>query len=284
MRLGIRHETRYRYHNPVELLDHRLLMTPRSDHQLTVICSSLICQPAATMNWSQDVFGNRVATAIFGRPVTDLTILAEMEVEQSAPAWPVLLIDPAFHHYPFSYTSDDALDLAGLARPEPASGRFASWVEAFVARPTTDTLSLLKDLNEGILASVAYRIRDEEGTQSPNETLALASGSCRDIAALFIEAVRYLGFGARAVSGYLFDPTASLADSGSTHAWAEVYLPGAGWIAFDPTHRRMGAAMLVAAAVGRSNRQIMPVTGGYLGAPGDACSMEVNVEVRRLHS
>ena len=143
----------------------------------------------------------------------------------------------------------------------------------------TDTLSLLKDINAGILDRVAYRIRDEEGTQSAAETLALCSGSCRDVAALFIEIVRQLGFGARAVSGYLADPTLQQEDGGSTHAWAEVYLPEAGWIAFDPTHRRVGSAHLIPVAIGRCNAQIMPIVGGYLGAAADFEVMNVQVSV-----
>lgn len=110
--------------------------------------------------------------------------------------------------------------------------------------------------------------------------MELRSGSCRDIAALFIEAARHLGFGARAVSGYLFDPDQTDEDAGSTHAWAEVYMPGAGWIAFDPSHRRMGDSQLIPVAVARSNRQIMPVTGDYIGAAEDFESMDVTVRVR----
>lgn len=146
----------------------------------------------------------------------------------------------------------------------------------------TDTLSLLKDINAGILTYVSYRIRDEEGTQSPQQTLEQASGSCRDIAALFIEAVRCLGFGARAVSGYIYDPQASVDDGGSTHAWAEVYLPGAGWIAFDPTHRRVGEACLIPVAFARNNGQIMPVTGGYTGMPEDFVDLGVSVKVIKI--
>jgi transglutaminase-like putative cysteine protease len=141
-------------------------------------------------------------------------------------------------------------------------------------------LSLLRDLNNGILDYVQYRVRDEEGTQTPAETLTLKSGSCRDIAGLFIEAARHLGFGVRAVSGYLFNPDQQVGDAGSTHAWAEIYLPGAGWIAFDPTHRRVGGGRLVPVAVARLNRQIMPVTGGYVGAPEDFEVMDVAVNVR----
>jgi transglutaminase-like putative cysteine protease len=282
VKLQIRHETRYRYRQPVELLPQRLLMTPRSGHELTLLRSSLRCTPDGTLAWSQDVFGNMIATASFASPTDELVILGEMEVEQCAPVWPVLLIDPTAHRYPFAYTVDDVRDLGRLATTDGVSDRLAVWVSGFVAGPTTDTLSLLKDLNAGILGSVAYRVRDEEGTQSPDETLALASGSCRDIAALFIEAARHLGFGARAVSGYLYDPDVISTDGGSTHAWAEIFLPGAGWVAFDPTHRRMGSAQLVAVAVGQSNRQIMPVTGGYVGRPDDALAMNVSVEVRSI--
>ncbi|EHK52612.1 transglutaminase-like domain-containing protein, partial [Allomesorhizobium alhagi] len=183
--------------------------------------------------------------------------------------------------FPFQYSAEDIADLGALRTPEHADPdeRLEAWARAFVRGASTDTLSLLKDLNAGILGSVAYRVRDEEGTQTPLETLALASGSCRDIAALFIAAARHLGFGARAVSGYLFDPQAHADDPGSTHAWAEVYLPGAGWIAFDPTHRRLGGASLIPVAVARSNRQILPIAGGYLGAPEDFISMDVAVRV-----
>jgi transglutaminase-like putative cysteine protease len=193
----------------------------------------------------------------------------------------VFTIAPNAHSYPFSYTESDLLDLGVLRNPLNADpvGKLAAWAKGFILSDPTDTLSLLKDINGGVLAPLTYRVRDEEGTQTPLETLALKSGSCRDIAALFIEAVRHLGFGARAVSGYLLDPTAPPDTDGSTHAWAEVYLPSAGWIAFDPTHGRVGSLNLVPSAVGRSNQQIMPVTGGYLGAADDFQSMDVLVQV-----
>jgi transglutaminase-like putative cysteine protease len=279
MKLLIRHETRYQFRQPVTLMAHRLMMTPRSGHDLTLLTSSLCCTPTATFHWSQDVSGNVIATANFDRPTDNLQIVGQAEVEQCAPAWPVLLIEPAAHGYPFSYAAADLRDLGALSLADAIAPRVCQWADAFVAGVPTDTLSLLKDLNAGVLGAVAYRVRDEEGTQSPEQTLEIASGSCRDIAALFIAAARHLGFGARAVSGYLFDPDPVSPDGGSTHAWAEIFLPGAGWIAFDPTHRRMGAANLIAVAVGKSNQRIMPVTGGYLGTPDDALSMDVVVHV-----
>ena len=282
MRLAIHHRTTYRYARPVVLQRHRMILRPRGSHDITLLSSSLSCTPVADLEWTQDVFGNLIATGIFSQPAVELVITSEFMVEQSAVAWPVFRIAPEAHSFPFTYSSDDMAHLGVLRIPEhdDHEGRLGVWARAFVRGASTDTLSLLKDLNAGILGSVAYRVRDEEGTQTPLETLALASGSCRDIAALFIEAVRHLGVGTRAVSGYLFDAQQSVDDPGSTHAWAEVYLPGAGWIAFDPTHRRLGGANLIPVAVARSNRQIMPIVGGYIGAPGDFLAMDVAVRVR----
>lgn len=260
------------------------MLRPRGSHDITLLSSSLACTPVAELEWTQDVFGNLIATCIFAQPASELVITSDFRVELSAVAWPVFRIAPEAHSFPFAYSSDDIADLGALRIPEHGDpeGRMGEWAHAFVRGASTDTLSLLKDLNDGIIGTVAYRMRDEEGTQSPLETLALASGSCRDIAALFIEAVRHLGIGARAVSGYLFDEHQSVDDTGSTHAWAEVYLPGAGWIAVDPTHRRLGGANLIPVAVARSNRQIMPVVGGYIGTPGDFLAMDVAVRVRPI--
>jgi len=258
-----------------------MMLRPRGSHDIALLSSSLSCSPDAELEWTQDVFGNLITTGIFSQPAGELVITSEFTVEQSAVAWPVFRIAPEAHSFPFAYSPDDIADLGTLRVPEhnDPEGRMGAWARAFVRDATTDTLSLLKDLNAGILDSVAYRVRDEEGTQTPLETLTLASGSCRDIAALFLEAVRHLGFGARAVSGYLFDAQQRADDPGSTHAWAEVYLPGAGWIAFDPTHRRLGGASLIPVAVARSNRQIMPIVGGYVGTPGDFLAMDVEISV-----
>ncbi|TCM52574.1 transglutaminase-like putative cysteine protease [Rhizobium sp. PP-F2F-G48] len=284
MRLEITHRTAYTYSRPVGLLSHRMLLAPRNDQHLHTISFSIICSPEGLIDWSQDVFGNTVANVTFADHTNELVITSTAVVEQTAEKWPVFNIDPGAHSYPFAYSGADLTDLGAFAIPISADGPVVSWGHTFVASRPTDTLSLLKDINAGILTKVSYRIRDEEGTQSPERTLEIASGSCRDIAALFIELVRGLGFGARAVSGYVHDPDATVDDGGSTHAWAEVYLPGAGWIAFDPTHRRVGEASLIPVAIARNNGQIMPVTGGYTGVPEDFVSLGVSVQVteRRL--
>lgn len=281
MRYVIRHRTTYCYARPVELQPHRLMLFPRSSHVLRVLDSKLHCAPDARLERTRDVFGNLIVTAESADLAGQLKIESELTVEQSAAEWPLYRIAPHAHAYPFAYEPADLIDLGPLLAPEhpDPGGELKEWAGRFIRAAPTDTLSLLQDLNAGILNFVRYRTREEEGTQTPLETLAKASGSCRDIAALLIDAARQLGFGARAVSGYLYDADAQIDDGGSTHAWAEVYLPCAGWIAFDPTHRRMGSAGLIPVAVARCNAQTATVKGGFLGAPEDFIGLDVSVTV-----
>ena len=279
MRLNIVHDTTYRYAQQVGFNPHRLMLRPRGGLDVQVLAHRLRCTPPADVAWSQDVFGNPIATAQFAGRAAELVITSELVVEATADAWPVFAIPPRAQSFPYEHSADELTDLGSLrARPE-GDPAVRLWVQGFIRSRPTDTLALLKDVNAGVQAAAAYRSRDEEGVQTGAETLAQASGSCRDLAALFIEAVRRLGFGARAVSGYLFDPEAPARRGDTTHAWAEVYLPGAGWIAFDPTHARVGGAGLIPVAVGRCNAQVMPVVGSYIGAPGDLTGMDVDVTV-----
>jgi transglutaminase-like putative cysteine protease len=278
--LNICHRTVYRYRRPVTLQQHRMMVRPRGSHDLKVLAFKLECSPQAAISWTQDVYGNLIATADFAHLAAELVIQSKSVVEQTAQEWPTFRIALAAQNFPFAYDDGDILDLGAFLTPPIAKGgKVEAWARTFVASGRVDTLSLLKDINAGILSYVTYRIRDEEGTQSPAETLTLGSGSCRDIAALFIQAVRDLGFAARAISGYLSDPGMLGNDGGSTHAWAEVFLPEAGWIAFDPTNKRVGSAHLIPVAIGRCNARIMPITGGYLGAADDFVSMDVRVDV-----
>lgn len=282
MRLNISHITTYRYARRLRLHPHQMMLRPRGSHDIRVLAHELRCSPEAELVWTEDVFGNLTATAVFDEAVDELVIDSALTVETLADPWPVLRIDPRAHGYPFGQTSDEIMDLGAFREPERGEASVARWARGFVYSVPTDTLSLLRDLNAGVLAAAAYRERDEEGTQTAAETLRLASGSCRDLAALFIDAVRHLGFGARAVSGYLFDPDAVERQPDTTHAWAEVYLPGAGWVSFDPTHNRLGVGGLIPVAVGRRNAQIMPVTGSYVGGPEDFLAMDVNVSIDRV--
>lgn len=279
----IRHRTAYRYRQAVGLGPHRMMMRPRDGLDLRLVSSELVVTPPAALTWAQDVMGNVMATAVFGGPTDTLVIDSTAHVELDAAAYPVFAIAASAHAYPFRYADDEWADLGALTARQDAGSHaiLRDWARGFVANHPTDTLSLLKDLNAGV-GHLAYRAREDEGTQPPDQTLTLGSGSCRDFATLFVEAVRSLGFGARAVSGYLHDPTRTLlgsAEQGSTHAWAEVYLPGAGWVAFDPTIGGVGGANLIPVAVARDVRLAMPVAGMFAGPPDALAEMAVEVSV-----
>ncbi|MBL3574075.1 transglutaminase family protein [Rhodovulum sulfidophilum] len=280
----ILHATDYRYGTEVPLGAHRLMLRPRETRDLSLTSFELEITPEARIDWSNDVAGNAVATAQFDRTTTMLSIRARTRLELRAPVWPVFPIAAAAASYPFAYSPDDWTDLGALAMPQYAddTGRLSKWVERFVMSRPTDTLSLLKDVSNGITALISYQSRETEGTQGPLETLDRGWGSCRDFAVLLAEAVRTLGFGARLVSGYLFDPDGDRTGSaatGSTHAWVEIFVPGAGWVAFDPTNRAMGSANLIPVAVARRIAQVSPVSGSFHGRPSDLLALNVEVSV-----
>ena len=282
--LKIHHKTVYRFRQPVSLGAHRLMLRPRENRDLRLMSHTLAITPAPVLTWAHDVFGNAVAMAAFATATDTLVIDSVADILINAAPWPVFDIAASAISYPFRYADDDWTDLGALASeqyPDPA-GRLRAWARGFIRSNPTDTLSLLKDLSLGVAARINYQSREVEGTQSPTQTLDRGWGSCRDLAVLFAEAARSLGFGARVVSGYLHNPNLDRAGStgaGSTHAWAEVYVPGAGWITFDPTNRSVGGFNLIPVAVARHIRQVMPVSGSFVGATDAFLGMEVEVSV-----
>ena len=282
--LNITHRTEYRYATLVAPGPHRLMLRPRETRELRLMSFDLLVHPDAVVTWAHDVGGNAVATASFAGLTDVLTIESRMTVDLVAPTWPVFDIAASAQHYPFRYSAEDWTDLGALARPQyvDVAGRLSGWVESFVMARPTDTLSLLRDVANGVSGQINYQSREVEGTQGPLETLDRGWGSCRDIAVLFAEAVRTLGFGARIVSGYLYVASSDIigwTDAGSTHAWVEVFVPGAGWIAFDPTNRSMGSANLIPVAAARHITQVAPVSGSFHGRSGDLIGMNVEVSV-----
>ena len=280
----IAHTTTYRYGAAVALGPHRLMLRPRETRELRLVAYELDISPDADIVWSHDVAGNAIATATFRSVSAALEIRSRATVDLTAPVWPVFGISASAASYPFLYSAEDRTDLGALAIPQYAdgAGRLADWAERVVIARPTDTLSLLKDVANGVNAQIAYQVREAEGTQGPLETLDRGWGTCRDFAVLFAEAARALGFGARLVSGYLYDPSGERLgspDAGCTHAWAEVFIPGAGWIPFDPTNRSVGSANLIPVAVARRIDQVAPVKGSYGGANAGQNSMEVAVRV-----
>ncbi len=282
--LKIHHKTTYLYHQPVSLGPHRLMLRPRENRDLRVLSNVVTITPEASITWAQDVLGNAVATAAFQEMTDTLVIESTTELSLHAEAWPVFDVAASASHFPFEYSADEWTDLGALTvRQYPDEyGQLRDWAQGFVRGNPTDTLALLKDLSLGVASWINYQSREEEGTQSPVQTLNRGWGSCRDFAVLFVEAVRCLGFGARLVSGYLYNPDQSAIGSsgyGSTHAWAEVYVTGAGWITFDPTNRSVGGMNLIPVAVARHIRQAMPVSGSFVGRGGALQNMSAEVQV-----
>ncbi len=283
-KLSIHHQTTFRYRAPLEFGPHRLMLRPRESRNLRLLAHDLAFTPAATVTWAHDVSGNTVATAVFHEASDTLVIDSFAELTLDVDRWPVFDIAASAASYPFLLTEDDMTDLGALRLQSylDSTGQLREWAQGFVAGNPTGTLALLRDICAGVAARVAYEVREEEDAQSPEQTLARSRGSCRDFAVLFVDAVRSLGFGARIVSGYLYDPDQDVlgsAGSGSTHAWAEVYVPGAGWITFDPTNRSVGGYNLIPVAVARHIRQTMPVTGSFVGDRNAFERMDVRVEV-----
>jgi len=261
-----------------------MMLRPRESRNLRLIAHDLEVTPAATITWAHDVFSNSVATATFNETSDTLVIESRAELTLDVDQWPVFDIAASAAYYPFLLTDDDMTDLGALRLQGylDSSGRLREWAQGFVAGSQTGTLALLKDISAGVAARITYEVREGEGTQSPEQTLNRNQGSCRDFAVLFVDAVRSLGFGARIVSGYLYDPDHDAVGSegaGTTHAWAEVYVPGAGWITFDPTNRSVGGYNLIPVAVARDIRQTMPVSGSFVGDRDAFREMEVRVVV-----
>lgn len=256
------------------------MLRPRESRDLKLVSHAITTTPPSTITWAQDVFGNAIATAAFDASSDTLVIESRVTLDHSSDAWPVFPIAVSAINYPFQYSAEERTDLGALLSPQypDPMGRLSSWTASFVRANPTDTLALLKDLNAGISATASYQAREDEGTQPPSRTLDMGRGSCRDFAVLFVEAARLLGFGARVVSGYLFNPVLQQSDS-TTHAWAEVFVPGAGWISFDPTNRQMGGFNLIPVAVARDLSQAMPVSGTFIGASGDQMRLTVAVRV-----
>jgi len=238
------------------------------------------------VKWHYDVFGNSIAVAAFAEPAAELRIESSLDLETYAVERPPFEIAPEAVRYPFIYSSDDRIDLGRMLEchhPDPTD-RLGSWARGFVRGNPTDTAALLADLNNGVGSCISYQSRETQGTQSPVETLNRGSGSCRDLAVLLAEAARCLGFGARIVTGYLYGHAAegfrtAAVGAGSTHAWAEIYVPGSGWIAYDPTNGTIGGADLIRVAVTRDIAQAVPISGSFAGVPDDYLGMTVDVSV-----
>ncbi len=279
-RYQIIHRTYYNFVDEVVLGAHELRLRPREDHALRLESFNLQIKPAANLLWHKDAEGNSVAVASFGEATRQLAIESQVIIQLfSDNPLDFIVSDYAVNH-PFSYDQNDTVLLAPyrLAPGRSKSAIVQQWIGNFW-RPgdRIQTYSLMQTMAAYINATLTYRVREEPGVQSPEVTLQLGTGSCRDFSMLFMEAAKYLGLAARFVSGYLYDPIAI--DAGATHAWAEIYLPGAGWLGFDPTTGGLAGADHIPVAVSRLPGSVPPIAGSFSGNPESEMDVGVWVSV-----
>jgi transglutaminase-like putative cysteine protease len=234
------------------------------------------------LRWLQDVFGNSVAIATFTRRALRLHIESFARVVHQPHELVDVHIENYARSYPFTYASEDMPDLLRSIERQHLDPRrrVDNWARRFVRiGGQTDTLGMLTDMTHAIKREFTYLPRHQKGTQTPIETLERGKGTCRDYAMLMIEAVRALGLAARFVSGYLYNPVGSREQKGggNTHAWVRVYLPGSGWVEFDPTNAIVGTRGLIRVAVARDIYQAVPISGSWSGFPGSFQGMDVSV-------
>ncbi len=318
IRYDIVHTTVYRYNEPVRFGEHRVMFRPRDSHDLRVLATDLEVSPDASVRMIQDPYSNSVALVQPLEPACELRITCSFTIEHAHTNNLELPLAPSAEIYPFAYSMADRFDLEHYLRPhyDDPDGKLTSWARQFLSEQgPTQTRHMLVQMNHTIREKFSYASRDEEGTQSPLETLELGTGSCRDFALLMMEAARHLGIATRFVSGYLYDPVLDADDSkdevapplqrpewvdpaapvlapadaplptvgaGATHAWMQAYLPGAGWVPFDPTNNLMGGTQLIRVAVARDPSQAAPVSGSWFGESDAYAGMDVTVQVRRL--
>ncbi|MCY2977752.1 MAG: transglutaminase family protein [Planctomycetota bacterium] len=282
--IRILHETQYVYSQPVQFGPHRVLMRPREGHDLRIVGSRIEIEPKASVRWLRDIENNSVAILSFSEPAERLRVFAEIDVDLSEDNPIECLIEPSAREYPFQYPPHEQVALVPYRLPSyPYDGpALHHWLyESYRNGQAIDTFELLMNLNTRIFEYLQYSERHEAGVQCPNETLTKKTGSCRDYAVLMMEVARYLGFGARFVTGYI---QMAEGQHGATHAWTEIYLPGAGWRGFDPTNNKLAGSEHISVAVAREQENAAPIAGSWAG-PSDAFErMEVSVQVAQRSS
>jgi transglutaminase-like putative cysteine protease len=281
--LTVRHLTVYRYAEPVRLGEHRMMFRPRESHDLRLVRAQLAITPRpARLRWLHDVFDNSVAAAVFSGTTTELRFDSTVTLEHTELPLPEYQLEAGATQYPFDYPPEDRPDLVRAIERDDPDLEVDRWTAGFVSGGSCATMNLLRAMTLRIREQFTYSRRTERGVQHPSETLRRGSGTCRDFAWLMIDAVRSLGFAARFVSGYIFIPNHDdgfTVGGGATHAWLQVYLPGAGWVDFDPTNSIVGNRNLIRVAMAWDPDRVLPLWGTYTGDANASLGMEVSVAV-----
>ncbi len=283
---SVHHSTVYRFRRPVRLGQHQMLFRPRDSFDQRLLDCHLVIRPdPVEIRWIHDVFGNCVALAEFATSTDLLHFETTIRLEHTPENAPDFRIEEYAREHPFTYDIREFSDLEPYMRRQyPNEARVDDWLSRFVERGgSRPTGQLLMTLNKAIAEGFSYQRRTEQGIQPPSETLTRQRGTCRDFALLMMEAARSLGFAARFITGYIYIPDRDgpvRMGGGSTHAWCSIYVPGSGWVEFDPTNGIVGNRDLIRVGVARTPSQAIPLSGTYLGHSDDHAEMEVSVNVK----
>lgn len=286
----VRHVTTYRYARPVSFGPHRAMFLPRTAGRGRILGRSVSVSLPAKVRWIMDALSNATTLIEIEGEARELAFtFAFRGIHYGVGEAGRFPLEPRAEEVPVQHTPDEWTDLSLYLRPhaEDRGGTVAAWARAVSGRARDRSMDVLKAMVEEIHGSFAYQAREAMGTQAPADTLATRSGTCRDYAWLMIEALRRLGFAARFVSGYLYDEALDggvdgVQGAGATHAWVQVYLPGAGWLNFDPTNRITGGYDLIPVAIARHPGQAVPLDGTWFGEAQDYLGMTVEVEIRKV--
>ncbi|AYF00969.1 IMP dehydrogenase [Paracoccus yeei] len=290
IKAGIYHLTHYTYDRPVILGPQVIRLRPAPWSRTRVISHSLKVSPGGHfVNHQLDPFGNWLARFVFPEPVRELKIEVDLVADMTVYNPFDFFTEESAEHWPFDYPEDLLDELVIYRRPEPAGPLLQGLLDA-IPRDSRRTTDFIVWLNSQISQRVNYTIRLEPGVQTPEETLAAASGSCRDSSWLLVQALRHLGFAARFVSGYLIQlkpdlqaldgPSGTDHDFTDLHAWAEVYIPGAGWIGLDPTSGLLTGESHIPLAATPHYRNAAPISGGFYGTAETA--FDFDMRIRRV--
>jgi transglutaminase-like putative cysteine protease len=281
--LTIRHVTTYHYRHPVSFGEHRMMLRPRDDDDQKVLESELDITPRPShLSWTQDSFGNHVATARFAARASELRFASTIRVDHAPVRFRAADIQDFARTHPFKYAEKDRAALARFITLPPPDTKLDRWAASFLRQDGSSSLSdLLVDMTQTIKRTFKHTARHEKGIRDPIRTLTLASGSCRDLAVLMIAALRSLGIAARFVSGYLHlgNDDDEHVTGGNTHAWVQAYVPGPGWVDFDPSSGMVGNQNLVRVAVVHEPHDAIPLQGTWTGTASDHLAMKVAVKV-----
>jgi transglutaminase-like putative cysteine protease len=277
---SVRHHTTYQFSDAVELGPHQLYLRPRADHALRVDAASLAITPAADLVWRSDAYGNSMAVATFSGLASQLDIVSELKLEtfprSEAQRRQLQVESPAS----LSVMEQQAL-APYLFRQRDEEDAIVQWLAKTTSKAAKPIYERLLECAVRIRHEFDYRPRFEPGVQTPRETLAQHSGTCRDFAELMAACARAMGSPARFVTGYVYVPNAAPGGS-SPHAWTECYLPGLGWIEIDATNGLIDNGDLIAVAVARTGSELPPVAGTFVAGAGVTSLLRVGVDVAKI--